>query len=158
MYRVAVLGLSVKGNRVAKAHELVSEDQLAEKPKDLIAKGSIVKATDEEIKKWKASRSGSEKETGSKKDDLDLTKAPSDMKTAELEAKAKELKIDISKAKNNKQRAKLVQAELDALAERKDISKEAVDLGIVVTDDKSNEQIKEEIAAKREAIEKEKGK
>lgn len=158
MYKVAVLGLSVKGNRVAKAHELVSEDQLAEKPKDLIAKGAIVKATDKEVKEWKTSRSGSEKEPGSKEDGLDLTKAPSDMKTAELEAKAKELKIDISKAKNNKERAKLVQAELDALDERKNISKEAVDLGIVVSDDKSNEQIKEEIAAKREAIDKDKNK
>tara|TARA_R110002012_G_scaffold321727_1_gene551001 strand:- start:25581 stop:26015 length:435 start_codon:yes stop_codon:yes gene_type:complete len=133
MYKINVIAHQLKGQKVADFGTIVSEKELNGNVKDLLEKGFIVAASKEEIEGFKQANKQDDAPAG--------PKAIDDMKKDELEAKAKELGLDISNAKNNPERKDAIKAEIEAREKRADAIKRAVDLGIQVADDMSNDDI-----------------
>lgn len=143
MYKISVIAHQLKGQKVAEYGTIVSEKELNGNAKDLLKKGFIVEATQEEIEGFKKA---------SKQDDAPADpKAIDDMKKDELEAKAKELGLDISAAKNNDERKSAIKAEIEAREKRAEAIKKAAELGIQVADDMSNDDIEAAILKASEA-------
>ncbi|WP_197062606.1 hypothetical protein [Muricauda sp. MAR_2010_75] len=105
MYKINVIAHMLKGDKIAKAGELVSEEQLAGNVKTLLNEGYIVQASKKEVEEWKKSKSSVE---AAKKKEEEAKKAEAEAaKKKEEEAK----KAEAEAAKKKEEEAKKAEAE-----------------------------------------------
>nr|WP_299067165.1 hypothetical protein [uncultured Allomuricauda sp.] len=142
MYKIACLAHAIKGNRVAKFGEIVSEKDLNGNAKVLIEKGFIKEATKSEIEAAKKGKT----DDGSQKNGRE--KKLSKMNTAELEAKAKELGVEFSpEDTTNAKKATAIQAFIDAKDARENLEAKAKELKVDFSEETSNEDLQKAIDA-----------
>lgn len=140
MFKIACLAHAIKGNRVAKFGDIVTEKDLNGNAKDLIAQGFIKEATKKEIEAAKKGNSDTDSNNNGREKKL------SKMNTAELEARAKELGVDFSpEDTTNAKKATAIQAFIDAKDAREQLEAKAKELKVDFKEETSDEDLQKAI-------------